>query len=226
MLLAIVDHRGMFRWFASGAPGSCGDNGIFQKCPFYRRVLEDQALPQDERVVVADGACILGDSAFAESDWMRTPINAPSSRRERYFNYKHSSQRFRVEHSFGRLKSKFNCMGRGLLFNLDNASIIIDACVVLYNFLLVHEGDYSERKHVDPDQTRNGTGRRARGEGGAGAAARTPRQVEMDYLDDAGYLEEDWGAPGSRADRARLEDERRFQEAAQPSQQEENLESL
>lgn len=86
VLLAIVDNVGMFRWFAFGAPGSCGDSGVFQRCHFYRDIVEEMSGPAGERELVANGACLLGDSAFAEMPWMWTPVSDPKTREERYFN--------------------------------------------------------------------------------------------------------------------------------------------
>lgn len=101
-LLAIVDNRGLFRWFTSGAAGSCGDSGVLQATSLYKRAQAELTKPAKERNIFADGSCILGDSAFSEGPWLRTPFTLPSSRVERYFNYKHSSMRMRVEHAFGR----------------------------------------------------------------------------------------------------------------------------
>lgn len=175
---------------------------------------------------MADGGCILGDSAFAESPWLRTPIPAPSTRSERFFNWKHSSIRFRVEHAFGRLKWKFPALKRGLLFKLDHAPVIMDTCVVLYNFFLAHEGDLVLRiRRRRPDEGGRGLVGRTRAErwpwcrrrvgdrGGGrlglginsplGAVARGP------VSNRCRILMRDWGTPGSRADRTRVQDEAR-----------------
>ncbi|CAM9948593.1 unnamed protein product, partial [Pylaiella littoralis] len=129
-LVAIVDNEGMFRWFCSGAPGSCGDNGVFKDTSIYERAEAEQDEPANQRTVLLEGACILGDSAFAEGAWMRTPI----ARAQRFFNYKHSSMRFRVEHAFGRLKRKFRSLGKGLDCRLKHCSVMVDACVILCDF--------------------------------------------------------------------------------------------
>lgn len=92
-------------------------------------------------------------------------------------------------------------MQRGLLFKLDHAPIIIDACVILYDFILEHEGTWSSHVHIDDAQTRGGTGR-----GPGETSAR--REAEVAYLRDAGFLQEEWGDPRSRADRRRTERER------------------
>lgn len=101
ILLAIVDNKGFFRWTCSGCPGSCGDSGVLQATDFWQRAQEELTKPVEKRTLLVDDFCILGDSAFAEGPWLRTPYTMPSTRAERYFNYRHSSMRMRVEHAFG-----------------------------------------------------------------------------------------------------------------------------
>eukprot|EP00904_Undaria_pinnatifida_P003969 jgi/Undpi1/13573/HiC_scaffold_8.g03232.m1 len=86
VLPAIVDNVGRFRWFCSGDPGSCGDSGVLQATAFYKLAQEELSKPAEERKIFADGSCILGDSAFAECEWMRTLITLPQERAERCFN--------------------------------------------------------------------------------------------------------------------------------------------
>lgn len=113
ILLAIVDNRGLFRWTCSGCPGSCGDSGVLQSADFYKRAMAELAKPGAERSLIVDGSCILGDSAFAECPWLRTPYTMPVTRAERYFNFKHSSMRMRVEHAFGRWVPMYILIGIG-----------------------------------------------------------------------------------------------------------------
>ncbi|CAN0164218.1 unnamed protein product, partial [Laminaria digitata] len=175
ILMAVVDNHGFFRWFSADSPGSRRDNAIFRKTRLFKDIQNDQALPLTERVLLKDGACLLADTAFAESAWMRTPIPAANTRRESFFNHKHEQQRARAGHAFGRLKKKFQCLERGTMFNRKNAEAITSACVVLYNFVLSEEGfrldetwDADEYgggnglagEQVDLDQTKNGTAQR------------------------------------------------------------------
>ena len=199
----------MFRWFCCGAPGSCSDSGTLEGTTFYKLVEKEQAEPVESRRLIADGACILGDSAFAEGPWMRTPIVLPSTRAERFLNYKHSSMRFRVEHAFGRLKMRFVSLRKGLDCNLQNCALLVNACVVLHNFIFMQEGDSPWEDRTDNAPTRNGTGRSwTAGAGSAGSA----RAAEVANLARAGFLRREWGAPGSRAELAREADQRRMRE--------------
>ncbi|CAN0314302.1 unnamed protein product, partial [Ectocarpus sp. 4 AP-2014] len=57
---------------------------------------------------------------------------------QRFFNYKHSQTRFIVEHAFGRLKWKFMVLKNRMYFKIDRVPQIVQACVLLYNFILFH----------------------------------------------------------------------------------------
>ena len=142
-----------------GAPESCSDSGTLQGITFYKLIEREQAEPVESRRLIADGACILGDFALAEGPWMRTPIVLPSTRAERFFNYKHPSMRFRVEHAFGRLKMRFASLRKGLDCNLQNCTLLVNAGMVLHNFIFKQEGESSWEDRTDNAPTRNGTGR-------------------------------------------------------------------
>lgn len=102
---------------------------------------------------------------------------------------------------------KFLCLQRGLLFKLEDCPLIIDVCCVLHNFIKMHEGDWCSYEPLDDAPTRNGTGRAA----GAGAASSgSARAAETAYLADS-FLQRDWGAPGSMADRRRAQRESEWQ---------------
>lgn len=70
---------------------------------------------------------------------------------------------------------------------------------------MAEEGDTDGFIFVDPDQTRNGSGRSATGVGGTSGQERSARREEMEYLADNGFIRAEWGEPGSRADAARME---------------------
>ena len=104
VLLALVDNVGFFRWIVAGAPGSCGDAGVWNWSKQSKDIKEEQKLPEAQRTRVCRNRFILGDSAFANSAFLLTPYDNPVTRIQRFFNYKHSQTRFIVEHAFGRLK--------------------------------------------------------------------------------------------------------------------------
>lgn len=164
VLLAVVGNSGRCTWFCTRCPGSCTDSGVLQTTVFYKMAQADHSQPVRDRKLFTNGSCILSEKAFAEMPWMRKPITLPKKRSERYFNHKHSGMIIPVQEAFGRLKWTFQALQHGLKFKLEDAPIIVDACLVLYNFMHKHEGyQPSIRGHVNDAQRRNGTGR-ARGE--------------------------------------------------------------
>lgn len=208
ILLAIVDNAGLFRWICVGPPGSSGDAGVWKWCKLSKEIVADQLLPELHRKIIFRGRYILGDSAFANSDWLLTPFDAPSTRFQRFFNYKHSQTRFIVEHAFGRLKRKFMCLKNRMYFKIEKVPGVVQTCVALYNFILVHEGVGKNEAFVDDHKTRRSRGSRSTQ---SAAEAGGSRDRECAYL--AGkFLLETWGAEGSALDRARLSAERRHRQ--------------
>lgn len=201
VLLGIVDLDGAFTWINAGAPGGCSDGGIWRSSGLCDAINEDVKLPASERFFLGEGKVILGDSAFSEVDAStRTPYDNATTREQRLYNYLHSSARFRVEHAFGRLKEKFPCLSHGLPFKLRSAGKVITACVVLYNFMLKHDGRRSEpTEHVRPPQPAAGV---------PPAGAGTARDREAAYLS-RHHMQRVFGEPGSRLDRRRRAEERR-----------------
>lgn len=137
---------------------------------------------------------------------MRTPILKPTSRAERFFNYKNSSHRFRVEHGYGRVKKKFPAIAKGLDCHIRNAPLLANACVVLHNLIFVLEGQSPKDQGPDKAPTKNGTGHN---EVAGGGPATSARGQEVEHLR-RHFLRREWGEPGSRADRRRKKAEKRM----------------
>ena len=112
----------------AGPPGSSGDAGVWKWCKLSKEIAADQFLPELHRKIVFGGRYILGDSAFANSVWLLTPFDAPSTRSQRFFNYKHSQTRFIVEHAFGRLRWKCICLKNRMYFKIEKVPGVVQAC--------------------------------------------------------------------------------------------------
>eukprot|EP00903_Cladosiphon_okamuranus_P016958 g15633.t1 len=191
--------------------GCCGDSGVLQHSEFFYAAQAERKVRATNRRVLANGAMILGDSAFAEWDWMRTPIPKPVSRAQRFFNYKHSGQRIRVEHAFGRLKKKFPALASGLDCHISNATLLTNACAVLHNFIFALKGQSPQDQGEDNAPTKNGTGHHVAAGSGPTASGPTAseRAREVEHLR-SHFLLREWGKPGSRADRRRRRAEKRM----------------
>lgn len=101
-----------------------------------------------------------------------------------------------------------------MYFNISKVPLVVQVCVVLYNFILYHEGVGSDEVFTDDAPTRRARG--SRSDVAAEAAAATVRDREAKYLADK-YLVATWGEEGSAQDRARLAAEARYR--AQPEEE-------
>ncbi|CAN0122751.1 unnamed protein product [Pylaiella littoralis] len=205
VLLAVVDDRGLFRWICAGAPGSCGDSGIFKWSHFYKQIVDDQKLPEGDRTVIGPSMVILGDSAFQNCEWLLTPIDNPTNREQRFFNHNHSSSRFVVEHGFGRFKWKYQCCRHRMYYKLSEVPDVVEACVLLYNFILLEEGVGRDEVFTDNAPTRLGRGTSVNS---GGAAVETRRERAMKQVCEDRLLDT-LGARGSMRDRRRTRLEKR-----------------
>ena len=82
---------------------------------------------------------ILGDSAYALSNWLMKPYidRGNLTPEERSFNIKHSTTRVVVENAFGRLKGRFRSIGKRLDLKVENACNVIAVCCVLHKTSLL-----------------------------------------------------------------------------------------
>lgn len=77
---------------------------------------------------------LLGDSGYACSDFLLTPVRNPYTESERRYNRSHIRTRNSVERMFGVWKSRFQCLRNTLRFQPRNSCNVIIACAVLHNF--------------------------------------------------------------------------------------------
>lgn len=101
-----------------------------------------------------------------------------------------------------------------MYFRIEKVPAVIEACVVLYNFILYHEGVGSDEVFVDDQPTKRARG--SRSDVVAENAAATVRDRESKYLADK-YLLATWGEEGSALDTARVAAEARFR--TQPTEE-------
>lgn len=83
---------------------------------------------------------LIGDSGYPLQPWLMTPIPRPATPEECVYNRVHALTRCSVERCIGLLKTTFRCLlgERKLRYGHEKAAHITYACVILHNFLFVH----------------------------------------------------------------------------------------
>lgn len=76
---------------------------------------------------------ILGDSGYMLRTWLMTPVTNPITRKQRSYNFAHSSTRSTVERSIGVAKNRWHCLRGGLRLQPAKACRVILVCLMLHN---------------------------------------------------------------------------------------------
>ena len=85
-------------------------------------------------------AILLGDSGYALSPWLITPISVPVTPAENLFNMHHKRMRRVIECCFGVLKQRFRCL-QYLHLEPAFAGEVVKACCVLHTIMIDHRRD-------------------------------------------------------------------------------------
>ncbi|XP_064461938.1 uncharacterized protein LOC135372179 [Ornithodoros turicata] len=124
--------------------GSHSDGGVFKNCPI-GQALENGRLdippPQLLAATAITLPCVfVGDEAFQlRPNFMRPYPAASLNRTRRIFNDRLSRARRCIENAFGILASRWRIFRRPICLHPDNAIKVVQACVVLHNYLLTEE---------------------------------------------------------------------------------------
>ena len=132
-LQAVCDKQLLFIDVYTGWPGSVHDSRVFFNSPL-RMKLENGILPVQYH--------LLGDSAYQLKNYLMVPFrdNGHLTALQRNFNTKHSSTRIEIERAFGLLKGKFRRLKELEMTKVEDIPIIIFACCVLHNFIILDSG--------------------------------------------------------------------------------------
>jgi DDE superfamily endonuclease len=137
---AMCDRSKRFLWVNPSNKGSTHDSVAFSNSRLFN-LLEEKS-----KVLFEKGLFIAGDTAYALSPFMITPYstdemkNDPMNARDA-FNFHLSSCRIYIECAFGELVMRWGIFWRTLLFDLRKSTRIIQATMLLHNFILDNERD-------------------------------------------------------------------------------------
>ena len=170
-LQGLVDSNYRFVDILVGWPVKVHDMRVFKNSQlFFHCCARTFLLLQLSRVIsgVRVPPSIVGDSAYALSDWLMKPYtdNGNLTREQVNFNKILSVTRVVVENAYGRLNGRFRCIAKRLDLNVETVCLVIAACCVLHNFCEVMGEDFNEewlqgvQLHlgvfpVDPNQGQN-----------------------------------------------------------------------
>ncbi|XP_047027918.1 putative nuclease HARBI1 [Helicoverpa zea] len=79
---------------------------------------------------------LLGDSGYACTPYLFTPVLNPSNDREESYNRAHIRTRNTIERCFGLWKQRFRCLLRGMFMKLSTAKTTIVALAVLHSIAI------------------------------------------------------------------------------------------
>ena len=130
-----------------GYPGRTHDARILRNSPLFDEI-------SNNRDFYFPCNChLLGDSAYPLLQWLLTPFrnHGNLTRRQKNYNFKHSSTCMSVEHCFGTLKGQFRRLMLELDVDVMSAPTIILAACILHNLSVLNHEEIEEWCNDDGD---------------------------------------------------------------------------
>jgi len=143
-LMAVADANYYFTGIDIGSYGHEGDSYVFRKSNFWKHFTAGQLdLPGDKPLPSNDSRegtpvphVLLGDEVFDLSKNLLGPYPSKNlSHEKRIYNYRHERARRVVECTFGILSNKWHVLQSLILVHPNFASIVVQICCVLHNFV-------------------------------------------------------------------------------------------
>lgn len=138
--MAICDAKYRFLWVDIGSYGRDNDAAVFGRSDI-AKLLEtgDAGLPAaDEEGGLNLPYYLVGDEIFPLRQWLMKPYPGKNlTLDQQIYNYRLSRARRTIENAFGILSSKFRIFRSPIIANIDLIDLIVQACTVLHNYLLL-----------------------------------------------------------------------------------------
>lgn len=116
----------LFSYVDAKFPGATQDAAVYRESSL-RQAFVDGVIPQ---------GYLLGDSGYALSSHLLTPVLNPQGRAANNYNRAHRRTRNVIERAFGVMKSRFRCLDRSggpLRFSPEKCARVINAVALLHN---------------------------------------------------------------------------------------------
>lgn len=146
VLMAVADSKYRFVFVNVGSYGKDCDSSIFKKSSLWKSIETDpQQLPEEKCLAGTESPKVpyffVGDEAFGLHKHLLRPFGGTHLTLEkRVFNYRLCRARRYVECAFGILTNKWRVFHRALNVHPDFAVDIVNACIVLHNFVRERDG--------------------------------------------------------------------------------------
>lgn len=146
VLMAVADADYQFLFADVGSYGKDHDSTIFRRTSLWQAIENDTIeLPEPKPISESREKVVpyflIGDDAFAMHKHLLKPYGGHGlSLKQRIFNYRICRARRFVECTFGILSNKFRIFHRPINLDPAFATVVIEACVVLHNFIRVRDG--------------------------------------------------------------------------------------
>lgn len=154
VLMAVCDSYYRFTLVDIGAAGGNHDSTVFKNSCFGQMLLSNSLFISQERTLpksnVKMPCFIVADAAFPlHKNIMRPYPGIQLSDKKNIFNYRLSRARRCIENTFGIMVSRWRILKRPLTTQRETSEAIVQAVVVLHNFLQSSEEDLSllEKKY-------------------------------------------------------------------------------
>jgi DDE superfamily endonuclease len=142
---AVCDMRKRFLWCYPTNKGSTHDSIAFVNSRLYDLLFELSEVLRDRELF------LVGDTAYGLTSFLQVPFDTAELKHDTNgmrdsFNYHLSSCRIHIECAYGELVMRWGILWRTLLFSLQKCGHIIQACMLLQNFLIDHRDSISARE--------------------------------------------------------------------------------
>jgi len=146
VLMAVADSKYRFVYIDVGSYGKDCDSSVFKRSSLWKSIENnEQQLPEAKSLPGIDSPKLpyffIGDEAFGLHKHLLRPFGGTHlTVDKRIFNYRLSRARRFVECSFGILTNKWRIFHRPINVQPEFAVKIVNACIVLHNFVLERDG--------------------------------------------------------------------------------------
>merc|ERR1712232_663626 len=129
-LQAVCDHKRRFIYLDICSPASTSDFLAFSVSSLYEKL--------ERGGLLAEGLCIFGDAAYANSQYMCVPFKGVSDGPKDGFNYYHSRLRMTIECAFGMLVHRWGVLRKPIPVNIsiERTAQLTRALCILHNFCI------------------------------------------------------------------------------------------